>query len=252
MSERAPRLLPDFDGTLVRKFPKTKWQNWFKAGLPLVDHALNFLEGAEDAGLEIGDILSRRPERIRRGTTMHSMEALGLSRFFPDEGRVKLLGSEEAKAAELLRQREQGPVVMIDDYPNKIGKEVLSRVHGSRSADEGTPQHPLVLGAVFTVHQPESIASLVRYAEVSLRTDVEREAGTGNLYVPEANLTVVRLHPYSYAEGQRLAQLALEVVAETNVVDILAPADTAPATQLSGTSGIVTRAAFSRPPVIPG
>lgn len=201
----------DFDGTLVRiAEEKYSWQNFTKQNLPPVDGAVEFLHGLISTRVDIGSIVSRRPDIWqRRRVTMESVVQAGLSEFFDSYETLSLEGlvlpwwvSETRKAKRVLHDAEHRVTGMIEDKPHNLGLEMIRLM-----MKQGEVFEPIVLGVV---DHPESESRVSRLVdgvrkEFGESVTVSEEDGsmqfvkhTGGSFA----LDVVLLEPFNFDSGQ--------------------------------------------------
>jgi len=194
-----PELWSDFDGTAIDIVRKTDWRNWFKAGIPILDGYIEFLYGAQEAGVDIAGVLSRRNDRARRGTTMHSIATLGLGEYFGDPAKVILAGSESAKGRYLAQRSLVGPVGMLEDKPHKLTPVVVGALT-QEMIDGGTP-HRIIIGAVDTPNMLDRLDQLGKEARATNGLTVNTSPGGLTIQHDAATIQIVPLPPYSYETG---------------------------------------------------
>lgn len=204
------RLWSDFDGTAVSIVRKTNPRNWSKYPLPIIEGYLDFLKGAQDSGIEVAGIVSRRPDILpRRLVTARSVAQLGMSQFFPAEKHIVLTGSEYAKAGFVAKDAMLfGRVGMIDDKPHKFGAAFAEYM----LSDDIRHAATLVLGAVHTPSREEHLEKLAAWA--TNVNGVEVTSGTQDLYIGHHEgrfgIRVIPLEPYSETSGQAFGQALTE------------------------------------------
>jgi hypothetical protein len=219
MSELAPALWSDFDGTAVEKLNPKNPRHWPRniAKYPLagIEGYADFLKGAQASGVEIGGVVSRRPNIfVRRLATVHSIRKLGLVDYFPRGEHLALEGSEEAKAKFVARQSRQRVIGVLEDNPQKLGVEIM-KVLGDNDDVPAVPPHSILLGVV---HHPKSqkcmgeLADKAGPAATDLASQLQPADGftirTGSL-----NMHVVKLQPYSQIAGEDFGQQLVKLAA---------------------------------------
>lgn len=210
-----PVLLSDFDGTAVETAGPLDPRNWLKYPLPGVSGYADFLEGVQDEGVEIGGIVSRRPDIWpRRLVTARSISKLGLEQFFPGDEQVALTGDEAPKGALVVAEAQKGrPVGMIDDKPHSIGPSLIAAL---RETPLDTEIPEITLGVVNHGRSEEYMMRFIksmrgRYSQtgvsVTERVNDHSFALRGADY--RFQLNVFRLPNYSHESGQAFAQRLL-------------------------------------------
>ncbi len=201
----------DFDGTLVNiADEKNSWQNFTKSNLTPVEGARKFMQGLISTSVEIGNIVSRRPDIWqRRRVTMRSIDQAGLSDIFYLNESLNLEGvvlpwwtSETRKAKRVLLDAEHRVTGMVEDKPHKLGLEMIKLM-----VKQGGVFEPIVLGVV---DHPEAEARVTQLAECVLEDfgeSVDITEGDGAMqFVKHSSgsfaLDVVLLEPFSFAAGQ--------------------------------------------------
>lgn len=217
MSELAPKLLSDFDGTAVRKYGYTNWRNWGKYPLPGIPGYLDFLAGVQEEGVDFEGVVTIRKEFWRQGVTNRSLRKLGYTGVISPD-MVAYAGTEEAKGRVVVNQSRETTVGMIDDKPHKLGIAMLDAVEASSRL---STYHPVLLGVVSHERSADHIERLVELAEGS-EGDLPVSIGTSSpsrawedLAITKGPFTmhVRQLDPYSQAEGQQFGQRLGELAA---------------------------------------
>lgn len=201
----------DFDGTLVHiSEEKYSWQNFTKQDLPPVECAKEFLLGLISTRVDIGNIVSRRPNIWqRRSVTMRSIDQAGLSDFFDSKETVSLEGlvlpwwtSETRKAKRVVGDAEHRVTGMIEDKPHKLGLEMIRLM-----MKQGGVFEPIVLGAVDHPEAESRVSKLADYVlkEFGKSVDITEDDGAMQFVKHSRGsfaLEVVVLKPFSFEEGQ--------------------------------------------------
>jgi hypothetical protein len=220
MSELPPRLLSDFDGTAVEKLNPANPRHWVrnlrKYPLAAMVGYADFLGGVESTGVEIGPVVSRRAERLRRAKTTRSISDLSLSEYFGDPEQVILAGSEKEKGRTVAEQSLLRVIGMLEDSPHKLGKSLLEYTL-KNSHVEG--HHPILIGVVSHNTSYEKISELRSELRLRPQTDdviVRGESGSNTgliAYMGPLEVHVTQLEPYTAEEGQRFGERLLDLSA---------------------------------------
>ncbi len=151
MPNYSPEAMFELEGPLAHT-PASPFRRLTKIAQFSVLGAPRFIQGIEGAGVQIGPIVSRRPE-LYRGVTERFVTRAGLSRWFGDEDNVELCGSlnparqgevEKDKASVVYEHAYYRVVGMVDDKPDKLGASLLTLL-----ATKGPHSlNPILLGAV--------------------------------------------------------------------------------------------------------
>lgn len=219
MSELTPKLWSDFDGTAVRLARGYDPRNWAKYPLPVMEGYPDFLGGVQSKGVEIGGVVSRRPNIfVRRLATVKSIENLDLLDFFMGK-QVALEGSEEAKGKFVARQSRQTVVGMLEDKPHRHGVALMSAL-GENDRIPDVPPHPILIGVVNHARSGEYIDRLAEHAGDALSDLSADVTASGNeitngftVRTGSLNMHVVQLEPYSEAAGQEFGQRLVDLAA---------------------------------------
>lgn len=192
-----PVLWSDFDGTAVETVSKLNPRNWAKYPLDGIPGYEEFLEGAQGAGVEIGGIVSRRPDILpRRFVTSRSIANLGLQRFFPDLHHRVLTGDEARKGIFVVGEAQKNrPIGIIDDKPHHVGPALLAAMI---ETPLDVPISPVILGVV---NHDQSEEHMMRFIE-----DADNRRGEAQLHVTE------RLNDHSFALRAWDFRFCLDVV----------------------------------------
>ncbi len=219
MSELAPRLWSDFDGTAVQLAKKSQPRNWAKYPLPIMEGYIDFLRGVKSKQIDIAGVASRRPNiYLRRLAMVKSIQHLGMMEFFPRGDQLALAGSEKAKGGFIAEQSRRSIVGMLEDKPHELGKSLIRAIGSSAGHSVGF-RHPILLGVVEHERIQEYIEELAETAgservelPASINSGGEPSDGfsvvSGNL-----NLHVVQLQPYSIEAGKDFGQKLLKLTA---------------------------------------
>jgi hypothetical protein len=210
-----PVLWSDFDGTAVETVGLLNPRNWAKYPLDGVPGYEEFLEGVQEGEVDIGGIVSRRPNIFpRRFVTARSIADLGLQRFFPDADSVVLAGSEAAKGAFVALEALEGqrPVGIVDDKPHRVGTALIAAMR-KIPLENGRRIAPVTLGAVNHDRTEEYMASFIEamqaaHDDTGISVTESSEEHSFVLRAPERNfrLNVVGLPEYSTEAGQAFAE----------------------------------------------
>lgn len=213
MSELPPRLLTDFDGTVVEKLNPANPLHWRrnlrKYPLAGMEGYVEFLGGVQSTGVEIGPVVSKRAERLRRGKTTRSISDLSLSEFFGRPDQVILAGSEKEKGRVVAEQSLLRAIGMLEDSPHKLGKSLLEYAL-KNSQVEG--HHPILIGVVSHGTSYEKISELRGELRHRPQTDdvvVRGEVGSNigfTAYMGPLEVHVTQLEPYTAEEGRRFGE----------------------------------------------
>lgn len=219
MSEQAPRLWSDFDGTAVGIVGKTNPRNWSKYPLPAIEGYADFLRGVQATGVEIAGVVSRRPDIfVRRMATARSIRKLGFSEFFTRPDQIVHQGSEEAKGRFVAEQSRATAVGMLEDKPHKLGAVLLGALSEHVQHPE-VPNNPILLGVVKHGKSQEYIERLATAANALTSNDITvSETGpiTSVGLSVEADgfsMNVVQLPTFSQFTGRDFGQQLLATVA---------------------------------------
>ena len=220
MSELPPRLLSDFDGTAVEKLNPANPMHWRrnirKYPLAGIEGYAEFLGGVQSTGVEIGSVVSRRAEWLRRKKTTRSITDLSLSEFFGRPNQIILAGSEKDKAKAVAEQSRETVVGMIEDNPYKLGKALLDYALDNRQL---AAHHPILIGVVSHNTSYERISELrseLRDRPQEEGVVVRGEAGpaTGLVaYMGPLEVHVAQLEPYTAEEGERFGERLYDLAA---------------------------------------
>jgi hypothetical protein len=207
------------DGTVVQTAAKTELRNWLKYPLPVMNGIGDFLDGAEDGGLEIAGIVSRRPDIAqRRNATLRSIREFGLRKLEEEVVLTGgLVGGERDKGRFVAEQSRKGKVAMIDDKPHRVVPAIFRGMieiaeasaqgnHSSSFIYTCPPLH-VVLGVVDHANTEEYLDRLVDDIELQGwlgRTVDDREISYS--YATLVTLDVVKLQPYSNEAGLAFAE----------------------------------------------
>ena len=198
LSTRKPIFHSDFDGTAVEVLPWTNPRNWSKYPLKGVPGYLDFILGVEDSGVEVGSIVSRRPDIApRRWATDASLRDVA-SRQFERPGQVLLMGSEEKKAGRIASEAHKRVVGFIDDKPHKAGIEI------ARSLDKfDVMPRRVVMGAVQHAKSWNNMEQLRTFAGND-GFEIQELTISGGFSITNGNfvLEAIQLPGYSRDAGQ--------------------------------------------------
>ena len=216
MSDKlAPIVHFDFDGTLVNLAgKKISWQNFTKVELEPVEHGVDFIDGISSVGVEIGNVVSRRPGIEQRlSATEGSIARAGLSKYFEGRSKLSLEGiilpwslSESLKALRVIQDAGSRVTGMIEDKPHKLGLEMLRIM-----MIQGEVLEPLVLGVVDHPDAEKRVSKLVDAVRSEFDAGIivsEEDRGfqfsryTGGSFL----LDVVMLEPFSFKTGVAFAE----------------------------------------------
>ncbi len=206
MTYPTPELWSDFDGTAVALVRKTNPRNWIKYPLPALTGYLDFLKGVQSTGIEIGGIVSRRPDIYpRRWATMRSIARLGMASYFGKQ--VVLTGSETAKGQFVVERSRQTTVGIIEDKPHRLIEVLLSML-----SEPEQPLNSILLGIVSHARSQEYLERSLEIAEartsgvlsVNQFADGSIPASTTSfsLKADAIDLHVVPLGSYSESAGR--------------------------------------------------
>lgn len=180
-----PEAVFDFDGTLVH-LAENPLQNMLKYPMYSQSNVHAFIRGIEQTGTKIGPIISRRPRYGRTFVTNRAIADLGLSGWFGNDAGKILAGSisptrfrksEGLKAAAIIARADERVVGVVEDKPQKLGKELLTELTYA-----GRTLEPIVLGAVDCPDTTSRIDELVSYAQKLSGVEVEElHATDGNV-----------------------------------------------------------------------
>lgn len=208
-------LWSDFDGTAVETLGPLNPRNWLKYPLEGISGYDDFLEGAQETGVELGGIVSRRPDILpRRFVTARSIADLGLEHFFPAADQRVLTGDEARKGSFVVEEARKGrPVGFIDDKPHRAGPAILAALIET-PLDVETPT--ITLGVVNHARSEEYMMRFIESARghyeetgvsVTEKVNDHSFALRGREY--RFRLDVVRLPYYSAAAGEAFARRLL-------------------------------------------
>lgn len=218
MSDRliqsTPEFWSDFDGTAVKVVPKYDPRNWTKYPLPKLPGYEQFLAGVRRGAVEVGGVVSRRPNiGVRRLVTARSIAVHGLYDYFPSRNQVRLTGSEAAKAAYVAALARQRVIGLAEDKPHKVGPLILSELVKALEFEEPSQFNPRV--AIGVVNHPRSGEYIDRTMDAvgdnaqEAGLHVFQRSGDGAVSVigpdDRFRLDVVQLAPYSEATGRNFA-----------------------------------------------
>lgn len=220
MSEIAPVLWSDFDGTAVAIAKKTNPRNLSKYPLPEMRGYANFLQGFASTDGEIAGVISERPDTfIRRMATARSIAKLGYGNFFPRRDQIVHMGSEEAKGRFVAEQSRKTTIGVLEDKPHKLGAVLLGALTEDVEQPE-QPQNPILLGVVKHAQSQRHIEELAKYARRITSNDIS-VAWTGpmtsvgiNIEANGISLQVVQLEPFSIFSGEKFGHQLLELAAK--------------------------------------
>lgn len=206
MTKKAPVLWSDFDGTAVEIARRTQPRNWSKYPLPMVQGYADFLQGASDGGVEIGGVVSRRPDIfVRRYATMRSVSRLGLQQFFPDKSQLVHAGTEQAKGAFVAHQAETRVVGMLEDRPHLLGAVLLGIFNEAVSSKR--PHYPIVMGVVARGALSQGYVKRLEGLVAETPDSETTQTHTGFILQNEYTcLEVESLQAYSHMAGVQFAQ----------------------------------------------
>ena len=198
-TEAAPRLYFDFDGTLVHKYSGRNLRNWTKYPLPVIRGSYDFLDGVKSAGVELGNVITRRGERSRGFVTRRSIENLGLFDYL-DPTAVQYANGELEKANLVVAASKKGKIGMLEDRPDKLVPNILGLV---RAIVEPVD---ITIGVVDHPDQNKRICTTL--GEVgSSEKFIHGYDGTYTIEVNESFITLVSLRAYSRPEGVRFGEI---------------------------------------------
>lgn len=208
---RTPILFSDFDGTAVETVGKLNPRNLTKYPLRPIDGWYDFMCGALYCGVDLGGVVSRRPNIWpRRFVTDKTMSEIGGYIIF-EPSQVVLAGSESAKAGVLVRHADARLVGMIDDKPHRIGIEILKCGAVEKGAPASANPAHVVLGVVDTAKADQYIErTLVKSDKLGYEVQEGVVVGDAEIAVitnEQTRLDVVQLRPYSYESGIGFAAL---------------------------------------------
>jgi len=219
MTAQRPELWSDFDGTAVGTTRKIDPRNWTKYPLPALHGYVAFLRGVQSAGVDIGGVVSRRPDiLVRRFVTTRSVSKLGLSEFFGDHRQLVHAGSEEAKGRFLIERSRRTTVGMLEDKPHKLGSVLLSALSAATQLpDSSRTLNPIIMGAVAHNRSQEYLERLLERVKTQpdLNLQVSEIADAGSHPTPtgftleaaSVKLCVLALSPYTERSGERFGYL---------------------------------------------
>jgi len=201
----------DFDGTLVRVADrKYSRQNARKYPLQPVPGAIKFIEGFKSQGVDLGSIISRRPE-MRERITRVSLRDAELQGYFPDSYMdIRLMGqlfpwwkSEANKAQEVVRSAADRVTGMVEDKPHNLGHEMIKIM---MAADAEQIFEPVVVGVVDHPDAEKRISKLVDGVRGEFGDTVTVDEENGGIQFSKHSggsflLDVVLLDPFSFAAG---------------------------------------------------
>lgn len=219
MSELAPRLWSDFDGTAVGIVSKSNPRNWSKYPLPAIEGYADFLRGVQSTGVEIAGVVSRRPDIfIRRMATARSITKLGFSEFFTHPDQIVHKGSEEAKGRFVAEQSRETAVGMLEDKPHKLGAVMLGALSEQVQHPELTHKS-ILLGVVNHSRSQEYIERLAVAANALTGDDISvSETGPTtavglSVEADGFSMNVVQLPIFSQFAGRDFGQQLLATIA---------------------------------------
>jgi len=193
-----PRLWSDFDGTAVELVTWRNPRNWAKYPLSGIAGYIDFLRGVKSEGVDIGGIVTARPNNFqRRRVTARSIVKLGYGDFFNTDN-TRLSGSHAAKASFLIDESGQAPVGMIEDLPQHLIPTLLKTI----LLREDSPRYPLTLGIVDTGHNDSYLEDTIATFDRSPAFEV---AASSNFYAVEGEdfkLNLTLLQSYSEEAGR--------------------------------------------------
>lgn len=205
-AKQSPRLWSDFDGTAVEKLFLVHPRNGIKYPLKGIPGYADFLKGARDSDVEIGGVLSARPNgRSRRWATARSMSSLGLGNLFAPPAQVILAGSDQAKGLHLVAESRTTTVGMLEDRPHRVGPVLFNALMTDASAPK-TAHHPIVIGVVEHARSDEYIERLMQQAQqLGERVVIAESAASIHITSESAQIGLVALPAYSMQAGQDFA-----------------------------------------------
>lgn len=211
MSERlvpAPVFLPDFDGVLVQFINLSLIRrHGLRAASQPIEGEVDFCEGVAYTGVEMGEIVSSRPNLLLVRRSMdHAMANIGLKEVFPDIASYKHFGGLRSKAEFEVERSLHRTVGTMEDWAYLIGKNIM------RALDrQEQPTHPIVMGVVAGEGKTKDIFLLADFAETTKTDDIEvseDDHKIGNVYTPRLTVRserhsfeVVQQPPYSWQAG---------------------------------------------------
>ena len=210
-----PILHTDFDGTAVEI--ATGIANARKYPLVGIPGFRSFIEGVSETGVQIGQIVSRRPDDFfgqRRRVTERSVEDMGMADFFGHPSSIYLAGkftiseiwkkeSERLKAGYVASFARDRVVGMIDDKPHKVGTELISSLE-----DLDVNPRTVLLGVVKHAKSIEYMTRLWQSAEDRRHRVEELTGGLGfRISNQSFELDVFQLPEYSFEAGQAFGSM---------------------------------------------
>ena len=218
MSEQRPRLWSDFDGTAVGLISRANPYNWSKYPLPKKEGYVEFLRGVQSTDVEMGGIVSRRPDiALRRMATRRSVAKLGINEFFAHPEQILHTTTEVAKADFVVEQSKITTIGMLDDRPHKFGKELLNSL---ARVEPGVDDklHPILLGVVSHVRSHEYMDRFVREIGTKAKAhwdihEIDEQTGNPAFVFENGQHTVhmIALEPYSFPAGEAFGQKLHEI-----------------------------------------
>jgi hypothetical protein len=207
---RPPQLWSDFDGTAVEGLRYYNPRNWTKYPLAGMPGYADFLRGVQSRGVEIGGVISRRPNIApRRWATASTVAKLGLNEFF-NPYQIVLAGSEYDKGLFIAKESHKSPVGVLEDKPHRLARVFFEALRASRQ--DTFSSHPITLGVVAHSRTEEYIE---RMRETMLKSTpgAEISDGTDAYFAIEGenySVRVVALSEYTEEAGSDFGRLLIE------------------------------------------